>query len=191
VYNERLPKIVYHQGLKDTCISSSFASCLHHLGFPEDADWVQKFGSSCLDNKSIDSSRMVQKIVFEMHLQCKKFFRKWHFKKINPTTFDIWNQNETEKLRPKLLIPVGHDGGTGHAFSIYNGMIFDSNLKYAVDLNSLNLEFCIRSIYEGVVLGYEMLPKEEQSKARKRRRLKRRGLKKIYKCNDDDENDDT
>jgi hypothetical protein len=53
---------------------------------------------------------------------------------------------------------LASDGNVGHAISVYQGMIFDSNLKYAVDLNILNLEYCCGAAYVGIVYGYECIP---------------------------------
>jgi hypothetical protein len=185
-YNYKFPKIVYRQGKSDTCVSSSFASCLHHLGFEDAAEWVQAYGLSCLDDKSIDCSRILQNMIDKMNKACTEFMRKWLIKKVDPGSFDIWNLNGSEKLRPHLLIPFGNDGGTGHAFTIYNGMIFDSNLKYAVELSELNLEFCIQTVYEGVVYGYELIPTGKsfinpriKKRHRRKRQLKKRCRMKI------------
>jgi predicted Rdx family selenoprotein len=55
-------------------------------------------------------------------------------------------------------------------------MIFDSNLKFAVDLNSLNLEFCIGAVYEGIILGYEFVQRKVSTgykKARDKQRQRR------------------
>jgi hypothetical protein len=91
--------------------------------------------------------------------------------KIKVSEFDIWN--DENRMNPKLLQILGSDGGVGHALTVYNGMIFDSNLEFAVDLTVLNLEFCIGAVYEGIVYGYMFLQRIEPTSSKKKRMKQR------------------
>jgi hypothetical protein len=66
---------------------------------------------------------------------------------------------------------IGGDGGVAHAITIYNNMIYDSNLDSAVTLNKANLEYCVDATYTCVMWGYESIPIHAQglSKSTKRR----------------------
>jgi hypothetical protein len=190
-YNVNLPRIAFPQGEMDTCITSSFASCLIHLGYEDTAKWVEEFGKDYVKDPSNDQSRIMQRLAGEI-CTCPGFSQKWVIQRLNPRVFDIWNQNDRERQRPMLFTPIGHDGFVGHAITIYDGMIFDSNLKYAVELNDLNLEFCIDAVYEGVLYGYEFIRKSTKKK-NKRRQLKRKQQKRLKtdcseKSNDSNKN---
>jgi hypothetical protein len=78
--------------------------------------------------------------------------------------------------------------------TIYDGLIFDSNLKYSIELTRLHLEFCIDAVYEGILHGYEFVPRivhsvktkvqiEEQPK-KKRRHKREYTRKKIKNLNE-------
>jgi hypothetical protein len=113
----------------------------------------------------------MEQLISHVQQSNPEFTSNWDIQKIKNSEFDIWNDDEV--LVPKLLQILGSDGGVGHALTIYNGLIFDSNLEYAVDLTRLNLEFCIDAVYEGIVFGYKFLQKKKQTKSKKRRDKKR------------------
>jgi hypothetical protein len=166
-YNTVYPKIMYQQGERNTCATSSIASLLHHLGFEDTAKWIEDFGKEFVEDSTKDQHRIMQQLISHIRQSNPDFTSNWDVQKIKNTEFDIWNDDEV--LVPKLLQILGSDGGVGHALTIYNGLIFDSNLEYAVDLTRLNLEFCIDAVYEGIVFGYKFLQKKKQTKSKKRR----------------------
>jgi hypothetical protein len=184
-YNESYPTIKFQQGERNTCATSSFASCLHHLGFESTAKWVEDFGKNFVEDSSQDQHRIMQQMIHHVQLCNPEFTAKWDVRKIKVSEFKIWNDDNI--MIPKLLHILGSDGGVGHALTIYNGLIFDSNLEYAVDLTVLNLEFCIGAVYEGIVFGYKFLPKEKQLTKSKKARTKKLDRKRMQCMNNNEE----
>ena len=76
-----------------------------------------------------------------------------------------------------LLQLRGADGFVAHAVTVWKGIIFDSNLKYAVRLTQLNLEYCVDAVYLGIFCGYHFSLRTvvskhiSKSKTKRKRRL--------------------
>jgi hypothetical protein len=140
-----------------------------------------------LQGKILDirQHRIMQQMIHHVQLCNPEFTAKWDVRKIKVSEFKIWNDDNI--MIPKLLHILGSDGGVGHALTIYNGLIFDSNLEYAVDLTVLNLEFCNGAVYEGIVFGYKFLPKEKQLTKSKKARTKQRDRKRMQCMNNNEE----
>jgi hypothetical protein len=165
-YNLAYPKIKYQQGERNTCATSSIASCLHHLGFKDTAVWIEDFGKSFVADQTKDQHKIMNAMIFHVQQSIHEFTKNWNVQKIKVSEFDIWN--DENRMNPKLLQILGSDGGVGHALTVYNGMIFDSNLEFAVDLTVLNLEFCIGAVYDGIVNGYMFLQRIEPTSSKKK-----------------------
>jgi hypothetical protein len=162
-YNKKNPPIKFQQGKRDTCASSSFASCLNVIGLEDTATWVNAWGRAFLGNPLNDQSSTLQRLIHDLQKSGHQDFnKKWQVQKLKCKTFDIWDLDEKRKKYPKLIQVLGNDGWAGHAITIYDGLIFDSNLKYSVELNRINLEFCIDAVYEGILHGYECVPRDHQ-----------------------------
>jgi hypothetical protein len=147
-YDKHLPLIQYPQGKLDTCATSSFASCLFSLGFCDAASLIEQFGRDFIVNPYNNQSCIFQSLVHFLHrCNCIEFTTNWTMKKLKSQNFNIWDDDEIQQQKIKLVQVLGEDGWSGHALTIFNGLIFDSNLKYAVELNVLNLEFCIEARY--------------------------------------------
>jgi hypothetical protein len=179
-YNMEYPQIVFPQGDRETCVTSSFASCLHYMHMESFASWVEDFGQKFIEDSSKDQSRFIQQLASSIcgNIEAKEFNSRWQFKKLVPAGFDVL---KAEKSNPMLLQLCGSDGGVGHAVTVYQGMIFDSNLKFAVDLNLDNLNFCCDAVYEGIMFGYQCIPIVRNDKPKSKNR---RPKKKIEKSPD-------
>ncbi|NJO64331.1 MAG: hypothetical protein HC836_41045 [Richelia sp. RM2_1_2] len=154
-YNKQNPKIKFQQGDRQTCASSSLASCLHALGYIESAVWVEDYGRKYIESNNNDPSIILSALV--NNLQSNQPFLNKRFKvtQIKLSSFDIY---ENKDKHIYLIQPLCSDGGISHAITIHNGLIYDSNLKYAVELNKDNLEYCIDSCYIGIHIGYALAP---------------------------------
>jgi hypothetical protein len=75
---------------------------------------------------------------------------------IDVQSFDIWKLSHDDNTM-HLLQLRGADGFVAHAVMVCNGMIFDSNLKFAVPLTRFNIEYCVDAAYIGIFLGYQLL----------------------------------
>jgi hypothetical protein len=175
-YNPSYPQIHFQQGKLHTCASSSFASCLYFLGLEETATLVNEFGKEYIKNPDNDQSRIIKHIILQVE-HVREFTSKWRVCVLNPQLFDIWNIEPERRKHPMLLQVLGSDGGVGHAVTIYDGLIFDSNLKYGVELNEENLQFCLDAVYMSILFGFVLTPQQKHvSKSLKRRRNKRKKL---------------
>jgi hypothetical protein len=189
-YDKTLPLIQYPQGKLDTCASSSFASCLFSLGFCDAASWIENFGREYISNPYNNKSCIFQSLIqFLQQHNRNELQKNWTWKKIKTQNFNIWEDDENEKQKIKLVQVLGEDGWAGHALTLFNGLIFDSNLKYAVELNVLNLEFCIEARYLGILYGYEFsrkvtldpMKKRDQERHKMKKKLKKM-RKKLKNC---------
>jgi hypothetical protein len=68
----------------------------------------------------------------------------------------------------------GADGFVAHAVTVWKGMIFDSNLKFAVRLTRFNIEYCVDAAYIGIFCGYHFAPRTIISKNISKSKIKRR-----------------
>jgi hypothetical protein len=80
------------------------------------------------------------------HHEFSKFFE---IVKIDAASFDIWKISHDDNTI-YLLQLRGADGFVAHAVTVWKGMIFDSNLKFAVRLTRLNIEYCVDAAYIGI-----------------------------------------
>jgi hypothetical protein len=167
-YDETFPKIHYLQGESNTCASSSLASCLHSINLHSAAEHVNNFGIDYLKCQENDPSKLMQKLVESLYSGFVG--SKYKIEKLNPDTFDVYSSESKSVVH--LIQLVGSDGGIGHAVTIFNGKIFDSNLEYAVALEKKNLDYCIGAVYVGIGLGYGFYerkrPKSTSAKSRRR-----------------------
>jgi hypothetical protein len=97
--------------------------------------------------------------------------------KVHESLFDICDQSTAKS--PKLFQLIGGDGGVAHATTIYNNMIYDSNLDSAVTPNNANLEYCVDASYTSVMWGYEIFPIHAQGLSKSKKQSKKRRVKKV------------
>jgi hypothetical protein len=165
-YDTSLPRIHFNQGDRKTCSTSSLASCLFSLGQEKIALSIEEFGKEYLNNPMNDPSRILKSLFVWAQSNLLEFNKNWIPKKLDITHFDLWKDECCQN--PKLLQPIGSDGGVGDALTVMNRLIFYSNLRHALPLNAFNLEFCLGGVYEGILFGYELIPIVCNEKAKKK-----------------------
>jgi hypothetical protein len=167
-YDSKLPIIQFNQGDRNTCATSSLASCLYSLGQASIASSIEEYGQRYTKDLSNDPSRIMPALFDYLQQNVVEFNKRWLPQKLDADNFDLWNDAFIE--HPKLLQPIGSDGGVGHAVTVMNRLIFDSNLKHALPLNVQNLEFCIGAVYLGILSGYELVPVPERDPSATKRK---------------------
>ena len=173
-YNTTFPKIKYQQGKRDTCVSSSLASCMHYLGHVDLAQWIEDFGVKFVSNKQNNVDRFLSSLMDQMERDQKGFSRKFMVVKLKANLFDLFSTDLDTRKYPKVLQLLGSNGGMQHAITVYDGLIFDSNLQRAVELTVDHLEFCIDAKYIGILHGYQLVPRNKVYCARKKMKKKQR-----------------
>jgi hypothetical protein len=155
-FNETHPVIQFRKMSCNTSASSSLASCFNVIGLTNTAAWIDEWGrtDARLNGNPSKILRLIQDL---LKSGLREFSKKYEVKKINSTAFDIWDPDEEKKKSVKLLQFTGQNNLAGHSITIYDGLIFDSNFQYSVELNKKNLEFCIQSSYKGILHGYEFI----------------------------------
>ena len=162
----------YQQGEKDTCASSSLASCFHYIGYENLAEYIEQYGIALESQEASETDKFLPSLVNDLQRNRQDFRKKYEVRKLIPTDFDIFCTDSTFKSTPKLLQLLGSDGGCAHAVTIYNGLLFDSNLKFAVDLTREYLEFSIDANYIGILHGYDFKPHSFEMRLKKKRKKK-------------------
>jgi hypothetical protein len=100
--------------------------------------------------------------------QFSKFFE---ITKIDASTFDIWKISHDDNTMYLLQLRGAH-GFVAHAVTVRKG-IFDSNLKFAVRLTQLNIEYCVNAAYIAIFCGYHFAPRTFVSKSISKSKKKR------------------
>jgi len=186
-YDKKLPKIAFPQENRDTCVTSSFASCLDAklisdsnfqsrncfrslINFPVQ---IEQYGREYIMNPSNDQSKIIQTFC-TMLRENHEFSKFFEIIKIDAATFDIWKLSQDDNTI-YLLQLRGADGYVSHAVTVWKGMIFDSNLKFAVRLTQLNLKYCVDAVHLGIFCGYHFalrtIISKNNSKMKRKRRL--------------------
>jgi len=131
---ENAPKLKYTQDdTTDQCLSKSFASVLHNIGFTRSAKEINNYG---LEDLHLDPvliiERLVQKArqVLTRRIQCRK---------INPKFCCL-----TQLQQGEILVGVirDHEGNCTHGISIHNNWIYDANETIAIPLCRESLDYC-------------------------------------------------
>jgi hypothetical protein len=166
IYDKKLPSIASPQEDRNTCVTSSFASCLHSK-LISDSDlqsknWlkslikfpahIEQYGREYIAHRSHNQSKIIQSFCTMLREQ-HEFSKLFKLTKIVASTFDIWKLSQDDNIM-YLLQLRGADGFVAHAVTVWKGMIFDSNLKYAVRLTQFNLVYCVDAVYLGIFCGY-------------------------------------
>jgi hypothetical protein len=103
------------------------------------------------------------------HHEFSKFFE---IIKIDAASFDIWKISHDDNTM-YLLQLRGAVGFVAHAVTVWKGMIFYSNLKFAVQLTRLNIEYCVDTAYIGIFCGHHFAPRTIISKIISKSKIKR------------------
>jgi hypothetical protein len=127
----------YTQNENDTCLLKSFASALHFLKKPGLSNYFSQVASQYvhipLDKQMsmlCDSARARDPGIL---------ITKWFTKK-RVEELDVFTG--TNPKWALLVIPLGCDGGIGHAITIVGDYIFDSTQTHALKLDKKSLDWC-------------------------------------------------
>ena len=129
------PTVAYQQGLKDSCVFSSAASALFHLGEKEAARIVAARIPVSL--KHNDPMALLHDV-----LNSKKVKTVEVVKVFNRGRLDLLSDESPDPTTVQLL---GEDGGAGHAVTIVGPWIFDATLPHALPLSRASLDECCSS----------------------------------------------
>jgi hypothetical protein len=144
-YDKKLPSIAFPQEDRNTCVTSSFASCLY-CKLISDADFqsrnlikslinfpahIEQYDPEYIVNRSTDQSKTLQSFctMLRGHHEFSKFFE---ITKIDVSTFDISKISQDDNTM-YLLQLIGADFIVAHVVAVWKGMIFDSNLNLRYD----------------------------------------------------------
>jgi hypothetical protein len=196
-YDETLPPIAFPQEDRNTCVTSSCASCFQygftsgklipaesnaHLftTFTEFPAHIEQFGRDYIISPDQDQSKILQSLCNKLrsHYEFSKFFE---ITKIEVKSFDIWKLSHDDNTI-LLLQLLGADGFIAHAITVFNGMIFDSNLNFAVPLTRLNIEYCVNGVYIGIFFVTKLFYVNPRKLCRKCKSSDERDLKKRNHC---------
>ena len=130
VDGNKMPRIEYNQGTKNTCIFDSAASALHYLGYERVARIIHIEGQTNI--MTMDAGKM-DCLVQLMREHCGTMIAS----KMEPKREDGFEFLCASDML--TVVPRGDDGNTSHAVTVVDSMIFDSNYTNA-------LPFCKESM---------------------------------------------
>lgn len=134
------PCVWYQQGEHDTCIYSSMASCLRHLGM---LDAALHISQTAVADVGFGGPRLFNELARRLESTEAKFLQQ----RALPELFDWGNMEKNTILCASLK---SEDGSVVHAVTIWGGWIFDSNEKKAIPLSKFGLDVCTQSDEEAV-----------------------------------------
>ena len=129
--------IEYPQNNHDTCLFKSVASALHYLGH-KDLGWYFSWVAT----------KYIQKLLNEqLATLCDTAFArdpgiivtKW-MTQGRVDRLDL--HMETNENGALIIVPLGADGGIGHAITLVGEYIFDSTQTHALKLDKKSLDWC-------------------------------------------------
>ena len=130
-------QVHYTQKNYDTCLSKSVASALHHLNKTRIASVISSMATkntyAPVDVQLNHLCSVAQEKDWEL------LVTKWMTKK-RMAKFDL--NNETSDRWALVVIPLGGDGGIGHAITIVGDLIFDSTQSHALKLGKDSFDWC-------------------------------------------------
>ena len=173
------PKVYYNQnGTGDLCVSKSFASILHHVGFIAEAKLIDTKFQQKIDCFSDDDCNLCA-----IYKYASKLLPSW----MQCTAKGIKNfdwDKDIQDFDLFLGVLIGSDGHINHAVAIFNKWIFDSNEKSAIPLCQEGLNYCVSSKNEKVeFLGFKrgFFFRENSKKSRLKRKMEGEDIKNLSK----------
>jgi hypothetical protein len=128
----------YTQKNNDTCLFKSVASALHHLNKKQIASVVSSMATKHMYTLVGEQLNKLGSIAQEN--DCDLLVTKWMTRK-RVGKFDL--KTETSDHWALVVIPLGGDGGIGHANMIVGDLIFDSTQSHVLQLGKNSLDwFC-------------------------------------------------
>jgi hypothetical protein len=113
------------------------ASALHHLNKKQIASVVSSMATKYMYTPVDEQLNKLGSITQEN--DCDLLVTKWMTRK-RVGKFDL--KTETSHRWALLVIPLGGDGGIGHAITIVGDLIFDSTQSHALKLGKNSLDWC-------------------------------------------------
>ena len=140
-------RLQYTQGLRYTCLYSGAASALAHLSCANLAEAIEKEGR-LQENMPMDMQIKALRKILDTNSAVSKVkvydnrYKKGGKGKRHKRSIDLWNQEPEDKKMPLILILKGSDGYLGHAITLVDDLIFDSNLLEALTFNKESIDWC-------------------------------------------------
>jgi hypothetical protein len=127
----------YPQNHRQTCLFKSVASALHHLNKRYLASILSSIATKYVEKPVDEQLEELCSIAGKTHFGL--LVTKWMTKK-RVTKFDVYNRRNSQWVL--TIVPLGHDGGIGHAISIVGDLIFDSTQRHALKFSKEALDWC-------------------------------------------------
>ncbi len=127
----------YTQRNHDTCLFKSVASALHHLHKQQIASVISSMATKYMYTPVDDQLNILASVAQER--DCELLVTKWMTRK-RVETLDL--KTATSHHWALVVIPLGGDGGIGHAITIVGDLIFDSTQTHALKLGKNTLDWC-------------------------------------------------
>lgn len=166
-------QVTFPQNGYDTCVFKSVASALTYLKIHKLAYFfssvARKYTATPVDQQ------LTYLTVAALEREPRTFITKWMTRK-RAMSLDLMKHTH-RKQSALVVVPLGADGGIGHAITITGNYIFDTTLKHALKLDKKSLDWCCSNDggYERVYLAVELAFKKEvtfKNKARAARTKK-------------------
>jgi hypothetical protein len=127
----------YTQKNHGTCLFKSVASALHHLNKKHIALVISSMATKYMYAPVDEQLNKLASIAQEN--DCDLLVTKWMTRK----RVGKFNLKTVSSNRWALVvIPLGGDGGIGHAITIVGDLIFDSTQRHALKLGKNSLDWC-------------------------------------------------
>ena len=162
-------KVRFFQKNSRTCMIQSFASACYYLGWRNSANKLSTIKHQFIDQPfQIQIALLQQEILKRIPELSGKFEIFQDDKRL-----DIFGN---KSRNPTLVVPVGSDGGTQHAITVVDNLIFDSNVEVALRLCQDSLDWCTNAPrgFHPVHYAIRFQRKHKNRKLCKRERIRRR-----------------
>jgi hypothetical protein len=180
------PIVQYQQVGENLCAFASLSSCLHFIGFQEEASRLNIQWQDYYSQASLKESHWIMELIIDQiqvdpnfyHLRSKY---TWVKLKQNHNILEMEGLNDGDIRWVSLW---SEDGGSNHAVGVVGNYIFDCNCTNALPLTQQSLdECCVNSAFVSIRQGYHFIFKpsthndSKNSKKRKRKKERKREAK--------------
>ena len=140
------PSVQFPQGNLDICVAAAAASALYAAGLKVEAETVMEWSSDDVGIKKVDPMLQLIKV-----LKDKQY---GGFSHLETTRFDRDNiqllvgENDVRDIEPWVIFVVAvvdSNQKADHAIAIYNGWIYDANMRYAIPYDRVGLDFITKT----------------------------------------------
>jgi hypothetical protein len=149
-----------HDTCHDTCLFKSVASALHHLNKKQIASVISSMATKYMYTPVDEQLNKLGSIAPEK--DCDLLVTKWMTRK-RVRKFDL--KTETSHGWALVVIPLGGDGGIGHAIIIVGDLKFDSTQSHALKLGKNSLDWCCANDrgFESIYMAIKFAWKKHQT----------------------------